>query len=76
MKNYQCKKCGTLLQSERTPSMSGCQKGSSHNWHNVGEAGTDTYQCKKCDLMLKSKNVPSTPGCISGTFHQWNKLNR
>lgn len=35
MSNYQCKKCGTLVQQERTPNSSGCPKGGSHQWYKL-----------------------------------------
>ena len=76
MKNYLCKKCGNLIQSEKTPNASGCLKGTLHTWQDLGEVGTDTYQCKKCGLTLKSKKTPVPSGCLKGTYHQWNKLNR
>ncbi|MCQ2307416.1 MAG: hypothetical protein MJ000_07625 [Bacteroidales bacterium] len=76
MKNYQCKKCGTLIQSEKTPSSFNCPKGGMHQWQDLGEVGTDTYQCKKCGLIVNSKKTPSSFGCTSGGMHQWNKLNR
>lgn len=76
MKNYQCKKCGVLIQSERTPSVSGCPKATFHQWVDLGEVGTDTYQCKKCGLVVHSKKTPSVSGCTAATFHQWTKLNR
>lgn len=76
MKNYRCKKCEKLVQSERSPEASGCLKGSLHAWVDMGEIGNDTYQCKKCGLVLKNKKMPPMPGCNGGSFHQWAKLNR
>ncbi|MDR0605101.1 MAG: hypothetical protein LBG80_12435 [Bacteroidales bacterium] len=75
MKNYQCKKCGTLLQNERTPSSLNCPSGGLHQWNDLGEIGTDAYQCRKCALLVKSKRRPSSFNCTSGGLHQWNKLN-
>ncbi len=74
MKNYQCKKCGTALQSNSTPNPNGCPSGGSHTWTNLGEVGTVNYQCKKCALLLKSKSIPSPNGCLKGGSHQWTKL--
>jgi hypothetical protein len=75
MKNFLCKKCDTLIQSERTPNLSGCIKGTFHQWYDFGEVGTDTYKCKNCGLVLKSKKTPTLSYCIKGTFHQWHKIN-
>jgi DNA-directed RNA polymerase subunit RPC12/RpoP len=75
-KNYQCKKCSTVVKSERMPSALNCLKGGMHQWTDLGEVGADSYQCKKCGLVLKSKRQPSSLNCPSGGMHQWNKLNR
>jgi len=74
MKNYQCSKCGTALQSDKTPSTFNCPKGGYHQWTDLGEVGPNNYQCKKCGLLLKSKNTPSASNCPSGGYHQWTKL--
>lgn len=74
MKNYQCKKCSTALQSDRTPSTLNCPSGGSHQWTDLGEVGINNYQCKKCGLLVKSKNSPSTLNCPGGGSHQWTKL--
>lgn len=74
MKNFQCKKCATALQSERMPSSFNCPKGGMHQWTDLGEVGLNNYQCKKCGLLLKSKNTPSSFNCPSGGMHQWTKL--
>lgn len=74
MRNFQCKKCSTLIQSNSNPSNSNCSAGSFHQWQNLGETGDKTFQCKKCATLLKSKNPPSNAGCTSASFHQWNKL--
>lgn len=74
MKNYQCKKCGTHITNDKTPSVLNCPKGGHHQWTDLGEVGTTNYQCKKCGLLLKSKNTPSVLNCLSGGHHQWTKL--
>ncbi len=74
MKNYQCKKCATLIQGKSKPSNSGCPSGSFHQWADLGIIGNDNYQCKKCGTLVKSKGRPSNTGCPSGSFHQWTKL--
>ena len=74
MKNYQCKKCGTHVQKESTPSSFNCPEGGSHQWTDLGEVGSTNYQCKKCGLLLQSKNTPSSFNCSEGGSHQWTKL--
>ena len=74
MKNYQCKKCSTSIQSDRMPNSANCPKGSAHQWTDLGETGSNNYQCKKCGLLIKSKNSPSSANCPSGSAHQWSKL--
>jgi DNA-directed RNA polymerase subunit RPC12/RpoP len=74
MKNFQCFKCGTSLQSDKTPNTIHCPSGSSHHWTDLGEVGVSNYQCKKCGLLLKSKSTPSTIHCTAGGSHQWSKL--
>lgn len=76
MKNYQCKKCGTLIQSEKTPSSFNCLRGGMHQWQDLGELGPVTYQCKKCGITINNKKTPSSFGCTAGGMHQWNKLSR
>ncbi len=74
MRNYQCKKCATLVQSNTQPASANCPSGSFHQWQNLGETGERNYQRKKCATVLKSKNQPASAGCPSGSFHQWSKL--
>lgn len=74
MKNYQCNKCGTIIQSDSTPSSSGCPKSSSHSWHNLGKTGDENYQCKKCGTVVKSNTTPSSSGCSNSSSHSWSKL--
>lgn len=76
MKNYQCTKCGLLIQSEKTPSPFNCRAGGMHHWQDLGEVGPDTYQCKKCGLVVQSKKTPSPFNCAAGGMHQWSKINR
>jgi len=73
-KNYQCKLCGITVQKDSQPSSSGCPKGSSHSWYNLGEVGSNTYQCKQCGTSIKSASSPSSSGCPSGSSHSWYKL--
>ncbi len=74
MKNYQCKKCGTLISNESVPSGTGCPGGGSHQWNNLGESGDIRYQCQKCGTLVYNKSIPSSLGCPSGGSHHWNKL--
>jgi DNA-directed RNA polymerase subunit RPC12/RpoP len=74
MKNFQCSKCSTAIQSDKTPSVFNCPKDGHHQWTDLGEVGTVNYQCKKCALLLKSKNTPSAFNCAGGGHHQWTKL--
>jgi len=74
LNNYQCKKCRTFLQSDKTPNSLNCPSGHFHQWTNLGEVGNTNYQCKKCGLLIKSKRLPSSLNCPSGHFHQWSKL--
>ena len=72
MKNYQCKKCGVVVQSKNSPPMSGCPEGS-HSWSNLSDVGDKKYQCKKCGTLVKAKMQPSTSACPKGS-HSWSKL--
>ncbi len=75
MKNYLCKKCGTLVQKSSVPNSSGCPEGSSHIWIDQGEVGNNNYQCKKCGTLIKSKTRPkNSSGCTKGASHIWLKL--
>lgn len=74
MKNFQCKKCGTLVQSNSTPTSSGCPSGGFHSWVNLGETGSKNFQCKKCGTLVRSNNTPPSSGCPSENFHSWVKL--
>ncbi len=74
MYNYQCSKCGTVIQAESTPNSSHCPKSSSHNWYKLGEVGDKNYQCGKCGTTIKSVYTPSSSGCPNSSSHSWNKL--
>ena len=74
--NWNCKKCGTVLQSGDRPSIQGCPAGSLHNWFDLGKTGNDTYQCRNCGITVKSEKYPVSQGCPKASVHQWNKLNR
>ena len=76
LKNYQCTKCGTLMQSTSRPSTLGCRSGGSHQWNELGPIGNENYQCIKCKLHVESHQRPSTLGCTAGGSHQWNDLGR
>ena len=74
MKNYMCGKCATIIQGNTSPSSSGCPKGSSHSWYNLGNTGEKNYQCKKCGGLVKADSSPSSSGCPAGSSHSWYKL--
>jgi predicted nucleic acid-binding Zn-ribbon protein len=74
MKNYQCKKCGTLIQANSSPTNSGCPSGSTHSWTNLGDVGDKNYQCSKCGTLVKASSSPSSSGCPKASFHSWTKL--
>lgn len=74
MKNYQCRKCGLVVQKETTPSAAGCQVASLHSWNSLGDVGPDTYHCKKCGTLIKSKGRPCAGGCPDGNNHNWLKI--
>ena len=74
MKNYQCRKCGTLIQSDRMPRSIGCPSGGTHDWVDLGEYGTTPYQCRKCGTLIQSDRMPRSIGCPSGGTHDWTRL--
>ncbi len=74
VKWYCCKKCGTAIQKESTPNISGCPKGGSHQWNPLGEAGSTNYQCKKCGMMVQCKSTPNINGCTAASCHSWTKM--
>jgi DNA-directed RNA polymerase subunit RPC12/RpoP len=74
MRNYQCKKCGTSIQSNSQPSSLNCSGGGTHSWTNLGDTGDKNYQCKKCGTLLRSSSQPSTLNCPSGGNHSWSNL--
>lgn len=74
MKNYQCKYCRTLVQSNSTPSNFNCPGGSMHSWTNLGEVGNKNYQCKHCGTLVKSNSTPSSFNCPTSSMHSWTKL--
>ena len=76
LKNYQCKKCGTLIQSDRYPSVLGCPSGGSHQWYELGAVGFENYQCSKCGTHVENQKSPSVLGCPSGGSHQWYDLGK
>jgi len=74
MRNYQCKKCGTLITNNTHPFSQGCPNGGNHQWTDLGESGDTRYQCKKCGILISSKSYPFSQGCPNGGNHQWNRL--
>jgi rubredoxin len=78
MNNFQCSKCGMLLQSEKAPNAFGCSAGGSgrHDWKDLGEVGSLNYQCTRCGLLVKSAKEPrNAVTCkVTGRGHQWRKL--
>ena len=75
MKNYQCKKCGILIKTERRPNTFNCRAGNYHDWNDLGEVGCENYRCKKCGILLYASKSPNAFDCPSGGYHQWNKMN-
>lgn len=73
-KNYQCKRCGTLIQNERAPTTLNCPSGGFHQWTDLGETGLVNYQCSRCAVLVKAKKQPMTLNCPEGGFHKWSKL--
>jgi predicted RNA-binding Zn-ribbon protein involved in translation (DUF1610 family) len=74
MRNYLCKKCATLVKSDKKPISFNCPSGGNHQWNDLGEVGTTNYQCQKCGLLLKSQKKPISFNCPSGGNHQWTQL--
>ena len=74
MKNYQCKKCGILIKTERQPNAFNCRVGNYHDWNDLGDVGCENYRCKKCGLLVESKSTPSSFGCTAGDYHNWQDL--
>ncbi|MDN5355382.1 MAG: hypothetical protein WAQ01_07765 [Bacteroidales bacterium] len=74
MRNYLCKKCATLVKSDKKPISFNCPSGGNHQWTDLGEVGTTNYQCQKCGLLLKSQKKPISFNCPSGGNHQWTQL--
>lgn len=74
LKNFQCKKCETLLRSKCIPSVFNCPSGGHHTWTDLGEVGENAYQCKKCSTLVRSKSTPSSFNCPSDGMHDWHKL--
>ena len=75
MQNFQCKKCGILIQANSTPpsTNNGCPKGGSHDWYDLGTVGTKNYQCKNCGTLIQANSTPPSVGCPKG-YHDWYEL--
>lgn len=74
VRNWNCKKCGTVIQAADKPSSMGCPAGSFHTWYDLGETGQTTYQCQNCAIQVKSSRQPASIGCPEADFHRWRKL--
>ena len=74
LRNYQCKKCGTLVKSTSTPSSLNCPARGSHSWQNLGEMGSENYCCKKCGTWVMSRNSANSLVCPAGYSHSLNHL--
>ena len=75
MRNYQCTKCGVVVQKSQRPMINGCPSAAAHNWQDLGDVGSEQYQCRKCGCVVNSKSRPTTiNGCPSAAAHNWNKL--
>ena len=71
---YQCKKCTTLIQSEKQPNTSYCPKEGLYQWTKLGAVGNINYQCRKCGTLVTTDKQPSTSYCPADSSHQWTKL--
>jgi hypothetical protein len=75
---FGCEKCGTTIESAKTPNTLGCPSDQHkfHRWNKLAESGEINYQCDKCGTLINSTKQPSTLGCPSDQhkFHRWNKL--
>ena len=74
MKNYQCNKCGIVVQTNDMPSSHGCPTGSFHSWTSLGAVGGKNYQCRECGTVVQTNDMPSSHGCPMGSFHSWTSL--
>lgn len=75
MKNWQCSKCGVVIQAECRPAPLECQRGGSHAWEDLGNVGSDNYQCAKCGMLIKSESKPVPLYCPQKNHtHDWRKL--
>ena len=74
---YQCTKCGKSEEKNSMPGLSGCSKGGSHSWHNIGESGPNPFTCKHCGVRVSIKNsVPANNNCPDSGGHSWKKGQR
>ncbi len=55
MRNYLCKKCATLVKSDKKPISFNCPSGGNHQWTDLGEVGTTNYQCQMSKMWASSK---------------------
>lgn len=82
MKNYQCIKCKTVVQSENTPNQGRCpidpKVNQGHAWYDLGKVGSTNFQCKKCGTVVQSDGYPNQARCPAdpkiNQSHNWIKL--
>ncbi|MDR1245127.1 MAG: hypothetical protein LBJ98_04040 [Endomicrobium sp.] len=78
MQNYLCSRCGTLLQSERTPiNSNSCIDRKWHIWVSLGEYGNNIYRCEKCGILVHSERNPTNGNSCKGSrWHEWRLIQR
>jgi DNA-directed RNA polymerase subunit RPC12/RpoP len=74
MKNYQCRKCGEIIQNSSQPKPINCPKEGLHQWGDLGNVGNDNYECRKCNAHVMSERQPASLNCTKSGLHQWTKL--
>ena len=77
MRNYQCRKCGTLVAKDGHPNSEGCPTDNWHSWCELGDVGQNTFQCRICGTVINSKYTPPNSGDgfnFCGNAHSWVQL--
>lgn len=76
MKNFQCKKCYTIIQQEKSPESGSCKESMfGHIWENLSNVGEMNYECSKCSIIVKSDKQPESAHCKESWIgHSWEKM--